>query len=772
MKNKMIKRGIVCILAVSMLFTATACKGGQKEAQKTKMSAEDKNTIYKYEELTFTGGDTEELNSFMEAGGQLYAQRYYYDDELNDSHSFLCKLDVDGTETQLFEIKSGWGDGSGFGYQNYMISPEGKIYATKYQYESSEDEVTGEYSYTETHSLVSLDENGDEVWSVELGEDASKDGGEYYYVNVALMDGNGSIWVVDEYYITSYDQNGNKGMAVKNVDNFSEIFLTQDGNFMIGSWNDDWTEMSFEKLDTKKCTFDTQTYHVPGSYYGYNYRSGGNSQFDMFATNSIGIYGFNWGDTEMTKVMDFILSDLDVSNMYQIVPMGDNSFVGVYYDLDWNGKVASFEKVPADEVEDKYIMTLACHYLDNDIKKSVIDYNRTQEKLRIVVKDYSVYRTDDNYDEGIEKLNADLLAGDIPDIIIAPQEVDLSVYANKGIFADLYELMDKDDTINREDYLSNILALGEQDGKLYELIPSFNAITYVGKTANVGNGYGWTYDDVNKLLEAKGEGVSLTPQGDTRESMLSTVMNMSFGQFYDSRTGECNFNSDAFIQFLELMNRYPDELDDDFYYNDDYWNNYESQWLEDKAILYYAWIYDFCGYMEYKQGYFGEDVSYVGFPTADGSCGSAAQVNFTIAISEEGDFKDAAWEFAKGFISEEYQDNKIEGCFPIKISSLEKKAKAEMEASTYVDEETGEVVENNNWMWINGKEIEISKPKEEDCQYVIDFLKQINYRSRYDDNIAVIVQEESAAYFAGEKSAKEVANIIQSRVNLYVNEKR
>ncbi len=42
----------------------------------------------------------------------------------------------------------------------------------------------------------------------------------------------------------------------------------------------------------------------------------------------------------------------------------------------------------------------------------------------------------------------------------------------------------------------------------------------------------------------------------------------------------------------------------------------------------------------------------------------------------------------------------------------------------------------------------------------------------YDTSIYEIVNEEAASYFNGDKSLDEVASLIQSRVNIYVNEQR
>ena len=138
------------------------------------------------------------------------------------------------------------------------------------------------------------------------------------------------------------------------------------------------------------------------------------------------------------------------------------------------------------------------------------------------------------------------------------------------IFALLIGMIENDEDIELDDYLENIIALGEYNGELYELIPSFNAVTLIGKTSDVGEGFSWTFDDVNKLLEEKGEDVSLFSKDSiSRSSVMYYGISMAFDQFYNSNTGECNFDSKEFIQFLELLKQFP-ETGPDVWMDDNY----------------------------------------------------------------------------------------------------------------------------------------------------------------------------------------------------------
>ena len=61
------------------------------------------------------------------------------------------------------------------------------------------------------------------------------------------------------------------------------------------------------------------------------------------------------------------------------------------------------------------------------------------------------------------------------------------------------------------------------------------------------------------------------------------------------------------------------------------------------------------------------------------------------------------------------------------------------------------------------------------AEEVEEFKEQLySFKQRYnnDENLLNIIKEEAAAYFSGQKKAKDVADIIQSRVQIYVNETR
>ena len=774
MKKGFLKRGIVLLLVIAMAFSVVACGKKNNEAERQKMTEADKDSVYTYEVLSWDEETSENMGGLQIGDNMMYGTIYEYDEETYESVSYFVMFDLQGKEITRFMVPSGWDDTSSYGYNQFTVANENEIYGIKYEYTNEFDEITGGGSWNEFYSLVKFDKQGNEVWQVSIGSSGEGQDieGEYYSLQNLTCDNNGNVWTFDNAFYTCYDKDGNKVCAVEALENFSgNVWLTADNTFIVGKWDDEWTTVEFFELDAQKGTIAASNKELPGSYYQYSYYSGADSQWDMYATNSIGVWAFNWGDKEMTKIMDYMLSDFDGTNIYNVTPVSETKFVASYYDTDWNYQFATFTKVPKEEVVDKYIINLACYYVDEAVRKQIIEFNRSHKDVRIMLTDYATLDSEENnWSGGMDSLNADILEGKVPDIFIAPSDFDMGIYANKGLFTDLYALIEQDETIKLEDYLENIIALGEYDGKLYELIPRFNAVTMIGKASEVGDKYNWTYDEVNALMAQKGDEVNLLTTDNTRYSVMSAGLNLAFDQFYDPNTGECHFDSKEFEQFLELVKEFPEEISDDYYNDEMFWVNYENQWRNGETVLKYEWVYDFMNYVENSQGYFGEKISYVGFPTTEGS-GSAAYAGFSLAISEESPFKKEAWEFVSHFIMDDYQES-ITDEFPVKLSALDKKAEEDMKPDTWVDPETGEEIIENPTFWVGEEEITLNLPTEEECEYVKNFLKNIDYRQRTNDDIRAIIDEDTAAYFEGEKSAKQVADTIQSRVKIYINEKR
>ena len=366
-----------------------------------------------------------------------------------------------------------------------------------------------------------------------------------------------------------------------------------------------------------------------------------------------------------------------------------------------------------------------------------------------------------------------MIAGNLPDIIVLNTSMPVDSYIAKGLLANIYDFMDKDETINRDDFLTNVFEAYEVGGKLYEVIPTFSINTLVGKTSQVGADQGWTMDEFIEFVDSYPEASVFGSRYDTKSSMLSNFISYNYRSFVDKETGKCSFNNDDFIKLLEFCNRFPKEYDyENEVYDDNYWNEYESRYRNGTALLENAYISRFSRLREYEQGSFGEPITFKGFPGNES--GSVITSYTSIAITSKANNKEGAWEFVKYFYSEDYQDQYATNQayqFPIRISSLEKQAEAAKERP-YWEDENGEKQYYDNNYWIGGESINIGVNTDADNVRMIDLIRSATVSGRYDQKVYDIVNEEAAAYFEGQKSAKEVADIIQNRVSNYIAENR
>ena len=105
------------------------------------------------------------------------------------------------------------------------------------------------------------------------------------------------------------------------------------------------------------------------------------------------------------------------------------------------------------------------------------------------------------------------------------------------------------------------------------------------------------------------------------------------------------------------------------------------------------------------------------------------------------------------------------------MAALKEKGIEQTKPYTYIDENGEEQIVKDTY-YIGNKEVEAAPPTEADIDTYIEFLKTADMLVNYNESITDIILEEAQSYFNGQKSADSVAKVIQSRVQIYVNENR
>ena len=79
-------------------------------------------------------------------------------------------------------------------------------------------------------------------------------------------------------------------------------------------------------------------------------------------------------------------------------------------------------------------------------------------------------------------------------------------------------------------------------------------------------------------------------------------------------------------------------------------------------------------------------------------------------------------------------------------------------------------VSKGGFSYGNGPMIEIYAMTQEQYDTVKALIAATHQIMRYDDSLTEIINDETGAFFAGEKTAEETAQLIQNRVQLYMAE--
>ena len=508
----------------------------------------------------------------------------------------------------------------------------------------------------------------------------------------------------------------------------------------------------------------------------------------FYCSDQNGIYTVDPTTLAKTEILNYINSDYIYSySNYTVLPDGRIATFGGNFSLGDNTStyaVTIFTKVPDDQITPKYLITVASAGYTYDLQQQIVDFNLASDEYRIRFVDYTRYNTDDDPDAGQTRLGDDILAGNVPDVLIADQQFSVSKYVSKGLFADLYTFIDKDESMKREDFLENILAGCEIDGKLYEIPTNFYIQGLIGPKETIDTFRDLTIREFVDKLSTLPEGVSFFRDGDvTRADLLQSLFLINYSNFIDRKTGKCSINNDECRALLEFAKMMPEKSlwdRDDFDSSAFDWDAYNNQFRDGKAIAQTISIGEFSGIRDYAYSYEkNTELDFIGFPAPDRAGMSFTTANLKFLVSAKGAFPDASWEFVKIFLTDDYQTNQSWG-FPVKKAALDAKKQAmldQIKENEKNRDENGDTT--GDGIIIGGARATMIDDvyyrrdvTAEDVETVYGYACTAKKQFVYDTSLFDIINEEASAYFAGTKSLDEILPLMESRITIFLSEGR
>ena len=290
------------------------------------------------------------------------------------------------------------------------------------------------------------------------------------------------------------------------------------------------------------------------------------------------------------------------------------------------------------------------------------------------------------------------MAGNVPDILDL-SGFSVSQLAGKGLIADLDSFFDADPDLNKSDFIPNVLAAFEVDGKLYSTVSNFNIQGVAGASSIVGDTPGWTYQRLQDALAQMPEGAIFSATPPPLPTYSPPASRWIWVRSSTGLPASAISTVRGFIDMLKFASQFQNDFNWDSYeYSDD--DDDYNRIAQGKQMLLNTYVSDFTDLPMYD-AIFGGAVTYIGYPTSSGTGNMLNFTNSGYAISARCENKDAAWQFIRTFFTEDFQ--KEQYGFPSNINAYNAKLKEAMTPEYQKDENGNYVLDEN------GNKIEVSR---------------------------------------------------------------
>lgn len=482
--------------------------------------------------------------------------------------------------------------------------------------------------------------------------------------------------------------------------------------------------------------------------------------------NSVSIY--NEETQEKEKLFDWLDCDVQGSYVTGFGTLSDGRMVAAFEDRNVDDKgIIVINRVRADQVTPKQEVVLGT--LTGVDNSYVVHFNRSSNDYHVTVRQY--LKDYEHLEDALNRLNADIVSDNCPDLLdLDNYYMEVRQMASNGVFEDLTPYLEQS-SIDRDDMFETLLEDFTYGGKLICIPDTFSINTVIGSTAKVGKEMGWTTEDVIALAEAYPE-ASLF-DGTYREKLLLFLLDVN--SFVDWETGTCHFDSDEFKRLLEFIGRYPGY--DEMTY--DAGRSTAEKIQSGEVLLIEKSVYNIDKNIQYYKAQFGGEITCIGYPNIRGDSVASFSASGKYAIMTRSKLKEGAWAFIESYLS--WDHSSYFGLdLPNRKSKLERLAEEAVNVEYVLDENGEPVLDENGNPKVVGKDYGgvgegdwmyyFRAPTREEVDMVLELIRSTKGKGDPNYQMRVIIDEEVAAYFLGQKSVDEVADIIQNRMQVYVSE--
>ncbi len=440
----------------------------------------------------------------------------------------------------------------------------------------------------------------------------------------------------------------------------------------------------------------------------------------------------------------FALNDIQDFSM-----RSDGSFVIIRVGRHGSAKCETVKPIARDKSR-KDVVLRTTHVIEYQtwLKDRILEFNSSQEEYRVVIDAFEI---GNDMDAFVTATGVELATGKGPEILMGSILTEsVSGLLEKGILMDLAPLMEQSG-IKEEDYFPLTFDMWRTGDSIYCLYYSMDVRERLISKDVLGDVREPSVEQLADAMLAYPEQAVYSSSGYSASNILADLLQGSetLWGMVDWEKGTCDFGGELFGKLLEAAKRY--QFDER--------NNYPGITTEKSLPLIQSIYYNFYTRAEEAaDGYVP-----VGVLFDDGRHPIPPPVHpgyMSLMLNANAANRDGAWEFIKFIISEEAQKKLAEedsNSLPVNKSAF--KALIEREIAD------GPTMNLDSPIF----EGPLTRERADEIEAFLESARSLPFKT---EPILDIVLEEAREYFDGNKSIEQVADIVENRVQLYLDEQK
>ncbi|MCQ2528086.1 MAG: hypothetical protein MJ108_03080 [Saccharofermentans sp.] len=437
-----------------------------------------------------------------------------------------------------------------------------------------------------------------------------------------------------------------------------------------------------------------------------------------------------WSYVDIKPAYKSTLSETNLS-------YGDKRFGRVYTYNDYEVELIIFNNISADVYGKRTAIIVGGYDVSTSvpIKWAVYLFNTSQDEYRVYLDEYwekFPYSSGEEAQSQFDALIKYFNEGNAPDIYFG-SNFDYRYMYNSGLVADMLPIIEADSDFSMDVFVPSIRETITDDGVCYQIFPAYTFNGNFGLRSVFGDG-DVTYSMIDELSRQTGTSI----RGDEQAAELADqVLRYPLGELVDKQSGNHILSVEELTDIVEYS------------VNNGMPNGASLNYIADMDTVHYG-SYLMCRRflrnlyeLATLETQLDDSFVYLGFPSVYGAA-HAADPDGLVAISADTEYQDACWQFIKFMLSDQVQEIEIGRNQNPVVNSVYEEFCARASESEEVPD------------WV-----------------ITDYramVSSIDSVISYDWGLYVLICDEINSYYLYGKNPEVIAQSLQSRLDIYVQE--